>query len=76
MNKDLEQYLKTWISEYMCIPQSQISTDSKFTEDLGFDSLDFVELLMVVEEFMGEEIDEYIAEKFETINDVLKYFGE
>lgn len=76
MSKDLEQHLKTWTSDYMGIVESQISTDSKFIEDLGFDSLDFVELLMMVEEFMGEEIDEDVAEKFETINDVLRYFGK
>ena len=32
------------------IPTEQISVDSQFTADLGFDSLDVVEFVMTVEE--------------------------
>ncbi|MCK5422228.1 MAG: acyl carrier protein, partial [Deltaproteobacteria bacterium] len=42
-------------------------------DDLGADSLDLVELVMVLEEEFGKEIPDEDAEKIQTVQDVSNY---
>ncbi len=46
---------------------------AKFTQDLGLDSLDVVEVVMAVEEEFGLEIPDEVADSFTGPGDVLKY---
>ena len=46
----LSQQVIELVSSYIGIPKEEISLDSQFVADLGFDSLDSVEFLMLVEE--------------------------
>ncbi|MHC4648349.1 MAG: acyl carrier protein [Planctomycetota bacterium] len=63
----LSQQVIKLISSHIDIPKEQISLDSQFVADLGFDSLDFVEFTMLVE----EEFDIVVPdEEIETINTV------
>jgi acyl carrier protein len=52
---------------------SQIKMDSRFTEDLGVDSLDRVEFVMALEEEFEQEITDEDAEKIATIQDAIDY---
>jgi len=49
---------------------SSISMDTSFKE-LGFDSLDTVEMMMNLEEKIGKEIE--LEEKVETVGELVKY---
>ncbi len=49
---------------------SEITMDSSF-KDLGFDSLDTVEMMMNLEEKIGKEIE--LEEKVETVGELVKY---
>ncbi len=53
-------------------PEDVVETAS-FTNDLGADSLDTVELIMAFEEEFGLEIPDADAEKIATVGDVLNY---
>ena len=53
-------------------PEDVVETAS-FTNDLGADSLDTVELIMAFEEEFGLEIPDSDAEKISTVGDVLNY---
>jgi acyl carrier protein len=53
--------------------ESKIVPGANFTEDLGADSLDVVELVMKFEEYFDLEIDDSIAAKIETVEDAYNY---
>ncbi|MGB0343987.1 MAG: acyl carrier protein, partial [Coraliomargarita sp.] len=59
---------------------NEVVADASFTNDLGADSLDQVELIMAFEEEFKEEIDGEIpeseAEKLQTVGDVVKFITE
>jgi len=43
-------------------------------ESLGADSLDFIELIMVLEEELAIEIPDQDAEKLNTVGDIIDYY--
>jgi acyl carrier protein len=47
--------------------------DASFTEDLGADSLDIVELVMAFEEEFGIEIPDEEAEKISNVREAVEY---
>ena len=58
------------ISERNDCDPSTITPDMKFS-DLGIDSLDTVEMLMNLEDKIGQEIE--LEEKVETVGDLVAY---
>jgi acyl carrier protein len=65
--------LQTIVGEQLGIESSQIKPDSDFTKELGADSLDVVELIMVIEDEFEIEIDDKVASKIGTVQDALNY---
>jgi acyl carrier protein len=65
--------LQTIVGEQLGIEPSQINPDSEFTKELGADSLDVVELIMVIEDEFEIEIDDKVASKIGTVQDALNY---
>lgn len=62
------------ICEQFDLEVSEISEDTSFTEDLGIDSLDVVELIMEIEnEFGLDEIPEEELKKMHTVHDLVEY---
>ncbi len=62
------------ICERFELDPSEISEDTSFTEDMGIDSLDVVELVMDIEsEFNMPEIPEEDLKKMLTIHDLVDY---
>lgn len=53
-----------------------LSMDSRFIEDLSLDSLDLIEVTMVLEDEFELEIPETNVDKFKTPRDVFKYVCE
>ena len=63
--------LKYVISKNFCFNIKDLETSSNFTQDLGLDSIDFVELLMLVEESYDIVISESDELFITTIQDVV-----
>jgi acyl carrier protein len=73
---ELEERLFTTIADQLGVEREQVKTDASFTEDLGADSLDLVELIMALEEEFGVDIPDEDAEKIITVGDALNYLRE
>jgi acyl carrier protein len=74
--KTIEQKVKDIIVEQLGVNADQVTSDAKFIEDLGADSLDTVELVMALEEEFGQEIPDEEAEKLQSVGDVVKYIED
>jgi acyl carrier protein len=53
-----------------------ISDDKSFTDDLGADSLETVELVMALEEEFGIEISDEDAEKIRTVGNAVEFISQ
>jgi len=64
------------VSDQMGVDKEQISLETSFVNDLGADSLDQVELVMLFEDEFKLDIPDEEAEKIQTIGDAVKYIKE
>ena len=55
------------------VSEDLVKLESSFTEDLGADSLDTVELVMALEEEFGTEIADEDAEKLTTVQKTVDF---
>ena len=65
--------VKGIIAENLDVDEQEITPDASFTEDLGADSLDIVELVMALEEEFGIDIPDEDADKIKTVGDAINY---
>ncbi len=65
--------LRKIIAEIKDIPEEDIKPESSFADDLEADSLDIVEMLMLLEEKFDLQIPEQDSEKMKKVEDVVKY---
>ena len=76
-DKTIEQRVKDIIVNQLGVNEDQVTPEASFTEDLGADSLDQVELVMAFEEEFSDEIKGEIpesdAEKLTTVGKVIDY---
>jgi len=68
--------LKNFICNYIEITPEEITETSRFSEDLGFNSYDFVSMLGDAEEEFEIEIDQEEAAKKKTVGELAAYFEE
>ncbi len=73
MSTDLEAKIKETILEKLGVDEESVTPESSFTNDLGADSLDTVELIMEFEEAFGVTIPDEDAEKIATVGDAIAY---
>ncbi|HEX6203669.1 MAG TPA: acyl carrier protein [Thermoanaerobaculia bacterium] len=71
-----EERVKSIIVEQLGVEEDEVTLDASFTDDLGADSLDIVELVMAFEEEFGIEIPDEDAEKIATVKDAVAYIDE
>ena len=72
--EDIFKTMQDLIAEQFAIDADEISMDSSFVDDLGFDSVDLVELVMAMEEeFNVGEIDEDDLTGLKTVGDCVRY---
>ena len=64
------------VVEQLGVKEGEVTSEARFVEDLGADSLDTVELVMALEEEFGIEIPDEEAEKLITVGDALRYIEE
>lgn len=68
--------VKAIVVEQLSVSADEVKMESKFVDDLNADSLDVVELIMALEEKLGIEIPDEVAEKMATVGDVVAYIEE
>lgn len=67
--------LKSLISNYVEISPEEITENSHFISDLGFNSYDFMSFLGEVEDEFDIEIDEREAVKIHTVGEAIEYIS-
>ncbi|HSD63079.1 MAG TPA: acyl carrier protein [Ignavibacteriaceae bacterium] len=73
---DVEAKVKEIIIDKLGVEESQITPEASFTNDLGADSLDIVELVMGFESAFQVSIPDEDAEKINTVGDATRYLKE
>ncbi len=73
MSEDVVQKVKQIIINKLGVEESQITDTASFTNDLGADSLDTVELVMEFEKAFNLTIADEDAEKIQTVGDAVSY---
>jgi acyl carrier protein len=73
---DIEAKVKEIIMDKLGVEESQITPEASFTNDLGADSLDIVELVMGFESSFQISIPDEDAEKIATVGDAISYLKE
>ncbi len=73
---DLEARVKAIIVEKLGVEESEVTPEATFTNDLGADSLDTVELIMEFEKEFNIAIPDEDAEKIATVQDAINYIQE
>jgi acyl carrier protein len=72
---DVEAKVKEIIMNKLGVEASQITPTASFTNDLGADSLDTVELVMEFEKAFNLQIPDEDAEKIGTVGDAVSYLS-
>lgn len=63
------------MAEYVDLDDKEVSEDSRFIEDLGFNSYDFMSLLGELEDKYDVEVDEREVTKIRTVGEAMEYIN-
>jgi acyl carrier protein len=72
---DVAAKVKEIIVNKLGVDDAQVTPEASFTNDLGADSLDTVELVMEFEKAFNLQIPDEDAEKISTVGDAIKYIS-
>ena len=70
---DINAKVTAIIVDKLGVEESEVTLAASFTNDLGADSLDTVELIMEFEKEFGITIPDEAAEKIGTVGDAIDY---
>jgi acyl carrier protein len=70
---DIAERVKKIVVEHLGVDEAKVVDGASFSDDLGADSLDQVELVMKFEDEFGCEIPDDAAEKITTIRSAINY---
>ena len=73
---NVEARVKAIIVNQLGVEESAVVSKAKFSEDLGADSLDIAELVMVMEDTFSTTIPDKEAEKIKTVGDAVNYLHQ
>ena len=68
--------VKSILCEQLDIDEDSVTMDSVITEDFGADSLDFVDLVMTLEEEFEVEFPDDEIKNIRTVGDLVKYIEQ
>lgn len=70
---EIAAQVKNIIADKLGVDAEEVTPEKSFTNDLGADSLDTVELIMEFEKEFGISIPDDQAEKISTVGDAIAY---
>ena len=70
---EVAERVKAIIVDKLSVEETEVTNEASFTNDLGADSLDTVELIMEFEKEFGISIPDDQAEKITTVGDAIAY---
>ena len=70
---DIQNRVKAITVDKLGVDESEVKPEATFTNDLGADSLDTVELIMELEKEFNITIPDDQAEKIATVGDAIAY---
>ena len=70
---EIANRVKSIITDKLGVEESQVTPEASFTNDLGADSLDTVELSMELEKEFDLQIPDEEAEKIVTVGDAIAF---
>ncbi|HOV10370.1 MAG TPA: acyl carrier protein [Bacteroidales bacterium] len=70
---DITARVKAIIVDKLGVDENEVTPEASFTNDLGADSLDTVELIMEFEKEFNIAIPDEEAEKIGTVGDAIRY---
>lgn len=73
---NLTQRVRALIARHLGVDDGEVTPEASILEDLGADSLDVVELVMVLEETFEIEVPDEDVEGMRTIGDVERYVAD
>jgi len=73
---DVTERVKAIIVDKLGVDENEVTLEASFTNDLGADSLDTVELIMEFEKEFNIAIPDDQAEKIATVGEAVKYIEE
>ena len=73
---DIASRVKAIIVDKLGVEESEVTLEASFTDDLGADSLDTVELIMEFEKEFNIAIPDDKAETISTVGDAVSYIEE
>jgi acyl carrier protein len=73
---DIATRVKSIIIDKLGVEESEVTTEASFTNDLGADSLDTVELIMEFEKEFNIAIPDDQAEKIGTVGQAVSYIEQ
>jgi acyl carrier protein len=76
MAQDVESTVKSIIIDKLGVDEDEVQREANFTNDLGADSLDTVELIMEFEKEFDISIPDEDAEDIATVGDAIDYIQE
>jgi acyl carrier protein len=76
MSQDILNRVKKVTVEELGVKEEEVVEAASFTEDLGADSLDVVELVMAFEDEFGIDIPDEEVGEIKTVGDAVKYISK
>jgi acyl carrier protein len=73
---DIATRVKSIIVDKLGVDENEVTPEASFTNDLGADSLDTVELIMEFEKEFNIAIPDDQAENIGTVGDAIKYIED
>lgn len=73
---EIKEKVTKIIVDKLGVEESEVTAEASFTNDLGADSLDTVELIMEFEKEFNISIPDEKAETIATVGDAVKYLEE
>ncbi|MBE6300748.1 MAG: acyl carrier protein [Parabacteroides sp.] len=70
---EVAERVKAIIVDKLSVEETEVTNEASFTNDLGADSLDTVELIMEFEKEFGISIPDDQAEKITCVGDAIAY---
>lgn len=68
-------FIKELISNYVELEDKEVTEDSRFIEDLGFNSYDFMSLIGEIEDEYDVEVNEKQVVKIKTVGEAIEYIN-